>query len=136
MGHAPVIKIVQGTAEDGALAAAGGHRAPRELFLPIDDSGAIHRGHRHLLALPVHFHGSNGRDVLDEPLVAEVSQRQGFRVGAQRHERDHLAVVHLDGEREFAGDLHVAPLALLVHRLYRVGGSEPRLAHLRSIGLI
>ena len=53
----------------------------------------------------------------DQPLVAQVAQHQQFGRGAQRHQRDQLALVDEDGQRSLDRDVDAAVLAVLVEHL-------------------
>ena len=129
-----VVDLVQRAGEHGALAAAGGDGAPAELFLPVADTAPGAGRHRDLLPVPVHLDGLDVIEILDQTLVAQIAQREQLGLAAQGHQRDDLAVVDLDGERELAGDLQIADLAVLVKRLHRVSGRQSRLAHAWQAG--
>ena len=128
-GKPHLVELVEGATEHRSLAAAGGHGALRELLLPVDYALAFEGGHVDLLAVPVDLHRPDVLDVLDEPLVAEIAQGEGFGPGAQSHQGHDLPVVDLDGERELAGHPEIAGVAVLVDGADRVGRGEPGPGH-------
>ena len=54
---------------------------------------------------------------LHEPLVAQVAEHQQLGRGAERHQRDELALVDEDRQRPLGGNRDAAPLAELVEHL-------------------
>ena len=56
---------------------------------------------------------------VDQPLVAQVADRERFGRGAQRHQRQDLLLVDVERQRMLAGDRRVARGAGLVDRVAR-----------------
>ena len=104
-------------AEDGALAAAGRHRAMGQAIAamagigsprPTSQSGTPVSASRREVTATAPTSQSTCTlamrgDVVDQALVAQVAQRQVFRRAAQRHQRHQFALVEVERERMLAG---------------------------------
>ena len=62
--------------------------------------------------VPVDLHGDDVLDALDEPLVAQVADRERLGRRAERHQRHDLALVDVERQRMLAGDRRVARRAV------------------------
>jgi len=106
------LDFVHEPAENAPLAAAGGDRAPRgSLLEPLDARAGFHRGGADF---PIHGDGLDLIDRSHEALVAQVAQHQPLGPRAQRHQRDELALVHIQRERPLGRDRRGAELAVFV----------------------
>ena len=72
-------------------------------YIPIDRDG-FYLGH-----------------VVDELLIAEISEPQRFWTRPQGHQRDDLASINFDCQRRFPRDMNIASVSIFIDRFDRVG---------------
>ena len=114
-GQADLVDLVHQVAEHRALAAAGRRRALLRLRFEVGEAAAGRDGDR--IDVPVDLHRHDVVDAVDEPLIAQPADRERFRCGAQRHQREELLLVDVERERMLAGDRRRARGAGLVDRV-------------------
>ena len=56
-------------------------------------------------------------DAGDQALVAQVAEREQFGFGAERHQRDQLALVDVQRQRTLVGNMDRAQITVLVEHL-------------------
>ena len=96
------VHIVHQIAKHAALAAAGGdHALGRALLDVVNALAGLDRSGPHL---PVDGDGLDVMHGTHQTLVAQKAQHQQLGMPAQRHQRHQLALVHINGERPFAGN--------------------------------
>ena len=116
VGQHDAVELRHHVAEHRALTATGGDDAVRRLGFDVAHTRVS--AHRGGADVPVHRHRLDIGDVVDEALVAQVTQHQQFRALAQGHQSNQLALVDEDRERPFGRDVDAALIAVLVDDAY------------------
>ena len=97
-----VFQVRHQIAEHGAFTAASGLGTLGHFFIQILETVA--GCHRAGIDFPVDLHRDNFINRFEQTLVAQIANHQRFRRRTQRHDGQNFALVHVDGERMFAGD--------------------------------
>ena len=109
-----VINVGHQIAKHGAAAAAGGLGSMRHFFVEIDEAVPGVNGGR--VDLPIHLHSDDFIERIDQALVAQITEHQGFRRCAERHQREDLALVDVHRQRVFARHKCRAGNAMFISR--------------------
>ena len=126
-GQLELVDLGHQVAKHAALAAAGGHHFFGGASLDVRD--ALTGLDRSSADIPVDRDRFDLVRRLHQALVAQKAQHQQLRLGAQRHQGDQLALVHIDGEgpfgryRDRAGFAKLVDGAHLLHQR-RTGAGE------------
>ena len=84
------------------------------LHLCIQIDKAVFCVHGCRIDLPIDLHRYDVFDVFHESLIAQIAEHERFGRGAERHEREDFAFVHVYRERMFTRDMRRARMAVLV----------------------
>ena len=127
-GQLQLLDFSHQIAKNAALTATRGHHFFSGSGFDIRDALAGFDGGSP--NLPIHRDRLDFLRRLHQALVAQKTQHQQFRLGAQGHERDQLALVDINRERSFGRDGDRAGLAEFIdsaHLLHQwcTGASEP-----------
>jgi hypothetical protein len=132
VGQAHAAELRQHITKHRALAASRGHHAVCGAFGDV--------GHTLVCAhgcgahVPIDGDGFDLAHLGDQPLIAQVAQHQQFRAGTQGHQRDDLALVHVDRERPFGRNVDAAAVAVFVQDLDLAQQLATRLGQPRRAG--
>ena len=126
-----VVNVRHQIAEHRAAAAAGGLRAVLHFFVEINEPGARIDGR--CVDLPIHLHGYDFFNVVNEALIAQVTKHQGFGRSTERHECEYFALVDVDRQRMFARHSRHSRGAMFVARRDVKGGRPRGVGELRTV---
>ena len=128
------VDLFHQVAEHRALAAAAGRRPLAELRFEV------FRPLRVLMTTALTSQSTCTETMssmrLEQPLVAQVPDRQRLGRGAQRHQRQDLALVDVERQRMLAGDRRVARRAVFVDRRDVERRRPRRVGQQRPVGLV
>ena len=111
------VDLLHQVAEHRSLAAARRLGALGCLRFEIGQAVACRDGDG--VDIPVDLHRDDVLDPLDQPLIAQVSERERFGRGTERHQRQQLLLVDVERQRMLAGDRRIARRACLIHCMHR-----------------
>ena len=87
------------------------------MSLRVEVGETVARLDRDRACFPIDLHSDDIVDRLHQTLIAQIPDCQVLRGGAERHQRENLVLVDVDGQRMLAGDRDCALLAVLIDRI-------------------